>query len=103
MHTAGLGFGADGYVRLPQVPVYRLKPHDSPLQICEGSGDITCILFELIISLLCLGMCFPYGWHIRRTGHNTQAHIWWELKTAHAAGTNGLTCVPKQGGVRDNT
>jgi hypothetical protein len=40
MHTAGLGFGADGYVGLPQVPVYRLKPHDSPLQIWEGSGDV---------------------------------------------------------------
>jgi hypothetical protein len=40
MHTAGLGFGADGYVGLPLVPVYRLKPYDSPLQIWEGSGNV---------------------------------------------------------------
>jgi hypothetical protein len=40
MHTAGLGFGADGYVGLREVPAYRLKTHDSPLQIWEGSGDV---------------------------------------------------------------
>jgi hypothetical protein len=34
------GVGADGYFGLPLVPVYRLKPHDSPLQIWEGSGDV---------------------------------------------------------------
>jgi hypothetical protein len=27
---------------------------------------------------------------------------WWVLTTANAAGTNGLTCLPKHGGSRDN-
>jgi hypothetical protein len=27
---------------------------------------------------------------------------WWVVMTANAAGTNGLTCLPKHGGARDN-
>jgi hypothetical protein len=47
----------------------------------------------------------PYGLHIRRTGHNPPrgpSAGWWELTTANAAGTNGLTCLPKHGGAWDN-
>jgi hypothetical protein len=29
-------------------------------------------------------------------------HGWWVLTTANAAETNGLTCLPKNGGARDN-
>jgi hypothetical protein len=34
------GVDADGYVALLLVPIYRPEPHDSPLQIWEGSGDV---------------------------------------------------------------
>jgi hypothetical protein len=47
----------------------------------------------------------PHGLHIRRTGHNPPRGPsvgWWVLTTANAAGTNGLTCLPKHGGARDN-
>jgi hypothetical protein len=27
---------------------------------------------------------------------------WWVLSAANAAGTNGLTCLPKHGGARDD-
>jgi hypothetical protein len=27
---------------------------------------------------------------------------WWVLTTANVAGTDGLTCLPKHGGARDN-
>jgi hypothetical protein len=46
----------------------------------------------------------PHGLHIRRTGHNPPRGpiaVWWVLKIANAAGTNGLTWLPKRG-ARDN-
>jgi hypothetical protein len=46
-----------------------------------------------------------YGLHIKRTGHNPlrgPSADWWVLTIANAAGTNGLTCLPKHGGDRDN-
>jgi hypothetical protein len=46
----------------------------------------------------------PYGLHIRRACHNLPrgpSADWWVL-TANAAGTNGLTCLPKHGRARDN-
>jgi hypothetical protein len=39
-------------------------------------------------------------------GHNhatTPSAGWWVLTTANAAGTNGLTCLAKDGGARNNT
>jgi hypothetical protein len=47
----------------------------------------------------------PYGLHIRRTGHaplRGPSAGRWVLTTSNAAGTNGLTCLPKHGGARDN-
>jgi hypothetical protein len=47
----------------------------------------------------------PALWNIRRTGHNPPrgpSADWWVLTTANAAGTNGLTPLPKHGGARDN-
>jgi hypothetical protein len=42
---------------------------------------------------------------IKRTGHNLPREPsagWCVLTTANAARTNGLTCLPKDGGARDN-
>ncbi|CAH0400269.1 unnamed protein product [Chilo suppressalis] len=42
---------------------------------------------------------------IGRLGHDPPrgpSADWWVLTTADAAGTNGLTCLPKHGGVRDS-
>jgi hypothetical protein len=36
------------------------------------------------------------------THHAGPSADWWVLTTANAAGTNGLTCLPKHGGARDN-
>jgi hypothetical protein len=45
----------------------------------------------------------PYGLPTRRTGHPHWASAdWWLLTTANTAGTNGLTCLPKHRGARDN-
>jgi hypothetical protein len=57
-----------------------------------------------LINPHCWGTGLPYGLHIRRTGHNPPhgPHAGWVLTTANAAGTNGLTCLPKHEGVRDN-
>jgi hypothetical protein len=53
----------------------------------------------------CWGTGLPYELPTKRTGHNpprlTSAD-WWLLTTANAAGTNGLTCLPKHGGARDD-
>ncbi|RVE41070.1 hypothetical protein evm_014281 [Chilo suppressalis] len=41
---------------------------------------------------------------IGRLGHDPPrgpSADWWVLTTANAAGTNGLTCLPKHGGTRD--
>ncbi|RVE41297.1 hypothetical protein evm_014052 [Chilo suppressalis] len=41
---------------------------------------------------------------IGRLGHDPPrgpSAVWWVLTTADAAGTNGLTCLPKHGGARD--
>jgi hypothetical protein len=62
--------------------------------------------FIIIISILMsplLGTSLPYGLHLRKTGHNLPrgpSAGWWVLTTANAAGTNGLTCLPKHGGAR---
>jgi hypothetical protein len=40
-----------------------------------------------------------------RTGHISPrgpSAGWWVLKTTNAAGTNGITCIPKHGEVRDS-
>jgi hypothetical protein len=45
------------------------------------------------------GTGLPCGLHIKRTGHNPPhgpSADWWVLATANAAGTNGLTCLPKK-------
>jgi hypothetical protein len=42
---------------------------------------------------------------IRRPGHNPPRRPsagWWVLMTANASGTNGLTCLPKNGRAQDN-
>jgi hypothetical protein len=52
-----------------------------------------------------LGYRPSYGLHIKRTDYNPPREPsagWWVLTTANAAGTNGLTCLPKHGGARDN-
>jgi hypothetical protein len=44
--------------------------------------------------------------HIRKTGHNPPrgpSADWWVLTTANAAGTNGLTCLPKHGNYNFDT
>jgi hypothetical protein len=46
-----------------------------------------------------------YGLHIRNTGHNPPrgpSAGWWVLTTAIAAGTNGLSCLPKHRRAQDN-
>jgi hypothetical protein len=53
----------------------------------------------------CWDTDLPYGLHIRRTGHNPPCRPsadWWVLTTVNAAGTNGLTCLSKNGGARNN-
>jgi hypothetical protein len=53
----------------------------------------------------CWGIGFSYGLHLRRTGHNpprAPSVDRWALTNANAAGTNGLTCLPKHGGAPDN-
>jgi hypothetical protein len=43
--------------------------------------------------------------HVKRTGLNPPRGAiadWWVLTTANAAGTNGLTWLPKHGGAPDN-
>jgi hypothetical protein len=65
------------------------------------------IIISLLMSPLLGHIPFrsPYGLHIRRTGHNRPRGPcagWWVLTIANAAGANGLTCFPKQGGARDN-
>jgi hypothetical protein len=42
----------------------------------------------------------PYELHIFRTGHNPPGLM--GAKDCNAAGTNGLTCLPKHGGALDN-
>jgi hypothetical protein len=52
-----------------------------------------------------LGTGLPNRLPTRRTGHNPPrgpSADWWVLTTANAAGTNGLTCLPKHGGARDD-
>ncbi|CAG9783586.1 unnamed protein product [Diatraea saccharalis] len=52
----------------------------------------------------CRGSGLPYGW-LRRMGHDPPRWPnadWRVLTTANAAGTNGLTCLPKHGVARDN-
>jgi hypothetical protein len=62
----------------------------------------------MIISLLMpplLATSLPYGLHKKRTGHNLQRGPnanWWVLTTANAAGTHGLTHLPKHGGTLEN-
>ncbi|CAG9786540.1 unnamed protein product [Diatraea saccharalis] len=58
-------------------------------------------------ALLCphsRGSGLPYGW-LRRMGHDPSRGPnadWRVLTTANAAGTDGLTCLPKHGVARDN-
>jgi hypothetical protein len=63
------------------------------------------IIISLLISPV-LGTGLPYGLFIMGTGHNPPrgpgADYWWLLKTVNAAGTYGLTCLPKHGGARNN-
>jgi hypothetical protein len=50
------------------------------------------------------GTGLPYGLPTRRTSHNPPrgpSASWWVLMIANAAGTYGLTCLPKHGGARD--
>jgi hypothetical protein len=57
------------------------------------------------VSPTCCDMSLPYGLHIRGTNHNSPrgpSAGWWVLMTTNAAETKGLTCIPKQGGARDN-
>jgi hypothetical protein len=47
----------------------------------------------------------PFQARLKENGHNPprgRSADWWVLTTANAAGTNGLTCLPKHGGARDN-
>jgi hypothetical protein len=47
----------------------------------------------------------PFRLNIRRTCHNPPrgpSTGWWVLTIANAAGTNGLTCLPKHEGAQDN-
>jgi hypothetical protein len=60
-------------------------------------------IFIIINIIICWGTGLPYGLHIRT--HNPPrgpSVCWWVLTTANAAGTNGLTCLPKHGGARNN-
>jgi hypothetical protein len=43
-------------------------------------------------------MDYTYG--ERAITHHKPSAGWWVLTTANAAGTNGLTCLPKHGGAR---
>jgi hypothetical protein len=69
--------------------------------------SVICVLNQVSLSssACCWGTGLPYELHIRRTGHNpprVPSAGWWVLTTANAAGTNGLTCLPKHRGARDN-
>jgi hypothetical protein len=62
------------------------------------------IIISLLMSPL-QGTGLPYGLHTKRTGHNPPRGPcagWWVLTTANAAGRKFLTCLPKNGGARDN-
>jgi hypothetical protein len=66
-------------------------------EVCESSSTYECPH--------CWSTGYPYELHIRRTGRNPPCGPsagWWVLTTANAAGTDGLTCLPKHGGARDN-
>jgi hypothetical protein len=59
----------------------------------------------IIIHLHNWGVGLPYALHIRRTSHNPprgSSAFFWVLMTANAAGTNGLTCLPKHRRARDD-
>jgi hypothetical protein len=65
---------------------------------------IIIIIISLLMSPL-LSQAFLIYHTKRRTGHKPPrgpSAGWWALTTANAAGTNGLTCLPKHGGARDN-
>jgi hypothetical protein len=67
--------------------------------VVQSMGD------QKFIILLHTGTGLPYGSHIRRTCYNPPrgpSADWWVLTTANAARTNGLTCLPEHGGVREN-
>ncbi|RVE40846.1 hypothetical protein evm_014504 [Chilo suppressalis] len=61
-------------------------------------------LYENEINVPTVGAhAFPVD-GIRRLGQDPPRGLsadWWVLTTANAAGTNGLTCLPKHGGARD--
>jgi hypothetical protein len=68
---------------------------------CESS--VNSFIVSLLMSPL-LGTGLPYGLHIRKRGRTPRGPSadWWVLTTANAAGTNGLTCLLKHEGARDN-
>jgi hypothetical protein len=65
---------------------------------------LTCNFHHQPINV-CWGTDFPYALHIRRTFHIPRSRPslnWWVPTISNAAGTNGLACLTKHGGVRDN-
>jgi hypothetical protein len=70
-------------------------------------NNLSSIIIIIIISLLMSPLLGhrPSLWITHKTGHNPSrgpSAGWCVLTTANAAGTNGLTCLPKHGGTRDN-
>jgi hypothetical protein len=53
----------------------------------------------IIIISLSIAFLIDYTGHKLPSGPTAD---WWVITTAHAAGTNGLTCLSKQGVARDN-
>jgi hypothetical protein len=64
---------------------------------------IIIIIISLLMSPLLAQM--PSLWITYKKNHNPPrgpSAGWWVLTTANAAGTTGLTCLPKHGGAREN-
>jgi hypothetical protein len=60
------------------------------------------MIISLLMSLLLEHM--PSLWITNKENGNPPrgpSADWWVLTTANAAGTNGLTCLPKHGGAQD--
>jgi hypothetical protein len=71
----------------------------------EMEGRAIFIIISLLMSAL-LGTGLPYGLPTSRTGHKPPrgpSEDWWVLTITNTARTNGLTCLAKHGGARDNT
>jgi hypothetical protein len=72
--------------------------------IAEEIAEVSQIHHQPINVPTAGAQAFLFGLPTRRTDHSPPrgpSEDWWVLMTANAAGTNGLTCLPKHGGARN--